>query len=180
MSNNASTIDTQQVHASTGSTTAKVSSPQATLPPLTSVKDTPAIVDATVFAGTASMNPIQTGDGTSHLSFVPIGGTFVDATNTTPDPTKSASPDATDKDGEDNALSPLTLPLVPLTEKSTSPPPIPIPPRSQSSGQSRANSPHGSPISGDDTDRELSSREAMSTLWRRVKALNRYHAAHHR
>jgi len=128
-----------------------------------------AVIDAAIFAGTTNENPVQVRDGTAPLSFVPIGGAFTSDTAAQTEPT---SPSTIDKDGEDHAPSPLALsPILPQSEKSVSPPPILIPPRSQSSDQSRANSVHSGLLSSPDPDRERFSQENLSTLWKRTKAL---------
>src|SRR5712675_106418 len=57
----------------------KIQSPQMTFPPVTPVKDSPTVVDTAVFAGMSNTGPVQTRDGTPRLSFVPIGGMFIDA-----------------------------------------------------------------------------------------------------
>jgi len=169
MSRNASPINSQQVHADNGTPTAEVSSPQATLPPSSPVQAIHTLVDAAVFAGSNIAGPIKIRDGTPHISFVPIRGTFTDATIA-----PQAEPiSPANKDGKNNAPSPLALSPTPSrTEKSPSPPPIPIPPRSQPGNQPGADSPHRSVLIGADTDRERHSPEDLSTLWRQVKALD--------
>src|SRR5882672_7546726 len=150
MSQNANPINPQMPPDNSTSAT-QIPSPQETLPPCSPVQATPTIVDAAVFAGTRTTGPVQVRDGTPHLSFVPIGGTFSDAT--TAPQTKPIG--HANKDGENNAPSPLALsPNPPRTEENSSPPPIPIPPRSQSSDQPGTNSVHRSVLIGADTDRE--------------------------
>jgi len=180
MTSNAGTIDTQQVHADSSHSTTKIQTSQTTLPPIVPAKSTLAAVDVAVFAGTNDANPVQARDRTPALSFVPIGGTFTYTNNTTPQ-TEPMDHPANNEDREDHAPSPLTLsPTSPQPEKSTSLSPIPIPPRPQHNRQSGTDSPRSSMLPGTDPDRERHGQEAMSTLWRRVKALHRYHAAHQR
>src|SRR5712671_6422651 len=179
MPSNASTIDTQQVPANDSNAPTEIPSSQVALP--TSVPDeaTNTIIDTAVFAGTTHAAPVQVRDGTAPLSFVPIGGTFTkDAATPQTEPTK---PSVTNKDGEDHAPSPLALSPIPAqSEKSTSPPPLPTPPRPQPGHESRANSVHSSMLTDPDTNRERDGSEDMSTLWRRIQALKRFHAAHNR
>src|SRR5712675_143141 len=105
MSNNAGTIDTQQVPANNRNAPTEIPSPQTTLPTSVPNEAANSVVDTTVFAGTTHAAPVQVRDGTAPLSFVPIGGTFVkDAT--TPQTEPISSPTA-DKDGENHAPSPL-------------------------------------------------------------------------
>jgi len=103
-------------------------------------------------------------------------------TNTAAAPqTEPIGPSNADKDGEDNAPSPLALsPIPPRSEKSPSPPPLPTPSRPQPSSQSRADSSHSGVLISSGADRECHSPEDLSTLWRQVKALDRYHTAHNR
>jgi len=130
MSSNADTINTQQVSTDNSNTTTKVQSPQAVFPPVTPIKDSPVVIDTAVFTGTSSTGPIQVRDGTPRLSFVPVGGAFIDADTITSLQSQPAAYLAAIKDGEDNAPLPLTLSLIPpCSEKSTSPIPLPIPPR---------------------------------------------------
>src|SRR5712671_5528817 len=82
MPRNASTIDTQQVHANSSDTATKIPSPQMALPPSTPTKTTDAIIDTAVFAGTTHTAPVQVRDGTTPLSFVPIGGAFTSDADT--------------------------------------------------------------------------------------------------
>jgi len=112
MPQNANTLDTKQMHADGSDTSAKIQSPQTTLHTNLPDEVTNAIVDAAVFAGTTHAAPIQAGDGTAPLSFVPIGGTF---TNSAVAPqAKPTSPSATNEDGKNHAPSPLTLsPVLP-------------------------------------------------------------------
>src|SRR5712672_634197 len=83
MSSNAGTINTQQVPTDGDNTTTKIQSPKTTFPPVTPVKDSPAVIDTAIFAGTSNTGPIQVRDGTPRLAFVPIGGTFIDANTIT-------------------------------------------------------------------------------------------------
>src|SRR5712672_1802693 len=177
MPNNANTIDTQQVLTNNGDAPAEISSPQATL--LTSIPNeaADAAIDTAVFAGTTHSAPVQVRDGTTPLSFVPIGGTFT--RNATTPQTEPTRPPIDDKDGEDHASSPLALSPIPAqSEKSASPPPIPTPPRPQPGHKSRANSIHSSLLTSPSTDRERDSSENLSTLWRRIQALKRFRAVH--
>src|SRR5712672_2152767 len=117
MSSNANTVNTQQVSTGNDNTTTQIQSSQATFPPIT-----PVIIDTAVFAGTNSTGPIQDRDGTPRLSFVPVGGTFIDADTIASLQSQPATYLAAIKDGEDNAPSPLTLsPVPPRSEKSASP-----------------------------------------------------------
>src|SRR5882757_9250918 len=104
MSNNADTLDTQQVHTDGSNTSAKIQSPQTALPTSSPNEATNTIGNAAVFAGSTHAAPIQVRNGTAPLSFVPIGGTF---TNDDVAPqAKPTSPSAIDKDGENHAPSP--------------------------------------------------------------------------
>src|SRR5712672_1520257 len=178
MSSNANTIDARQMHANSSSTSAKIPTPQTTLPPSSPIKTTHAIVDVAVFASTNHADPVQVRDGTAHLSFVPIGGTFTSNAAAQAEPT---NPSIVDKDGENHAPSPHALsPIPPRSEKSASPSPIPIPPRPQPDNLHRTDSDRRSLFPSPSPGREPNSPEAMSTLWKRVKALSWYHAAHQR
>src|SRR5882672_3323691 len=124
MSQNANTIDAQQMHTDGGNAATEVPSPQATLRTEHADTTTYAVVDAPIFAGTTNKDPVQARDGTAPLSFVPIGGAF---TNNATAQTKPTDPSILDKDREDHAPSPLALPsILPQSEENTSPPPIPI------------------------------------------------------
>jgi len=181
MSNNAGTINTQQVPTDNNNPAAKIQSPQMTLSPITPVKDSPTVIDTAIFAGTSSTGPVQVRDGTPRLSFVPIGGAFIDADTITSLQGQPAAYLTTIKDREDNAPSPLTLSPIPLcSEKSASPVLLPIPPRPQTDNRSGASSADSSVLTSADPDRDCYSRETLLTLWKRVKALGRYHAAHGR
>jgi len=141
MSNNASTINTQQVSTDNSNSATKVQSPQVAFPPITPFKDSPAVVDTAVFTGMSSTGPIQVRDGTPHLSFVPIRGAFIDADTIASLQSQPAAYLAAIKDGKDNALSPLSLsPVPPHSEKSASPSLLPIPPRPQADNHSGASS----------------------------------------
>src|SRR5712671_6280532 len=50
MSNNADTVNKQQVSADNSNPTTKVQSPQAAFPPITPVKDSPTVIDTAVFS----------------------------------------------------------------------------------------------------------------------------------
>src|SRR5712671_3528469 len=179
MSNNADTINTQQVSNDNNNPTAEVQSPQVTFPPVTPIKDSPTVIDTAIFAGTSSTGPIQVRDGTPHLSFVPIGGASFDADTATLLQGQLAAYLTAIKDREDNALSPLTLsPIPPRSEKSTSPVPLPIPPRPQADNRSGASSANDSVLTSADPDRDRYSPKTLLTLWERVKALGRYHTEH--
>src|SRR5712671_1748370 len=181
MSNNADTLKTQQVSTNNSNPTAKVQSPQMAFPPVTPVKDSPTVINTAVFAGMSSMGPVQVRDGTPCLSFVPVGGTFIDADTIASLQSQPAAYLATIKDGENNAPSPLTLsPIPPCSEKSASPIPLPIPPRPQTDNRSGASSTNNSVLTSADPDRDHYSRKTLLTLWKRVKALGRYHAEHGR
>src|SRR5712675_2885899 len=85
---------------------------------------TPAVIDTAVFAGMSSTGPVQVRDGTPRLSFVPVGGAFIDADTAASLQSQPATYLAAVQDGEDNAPSPLTLsPVPPHSEKSSSPVP---------------------------------------------------------
>jgi len=179
MPQDANALDTKQMCADGSNAPTKIQSPQTTLHTDLPNETTDAIIDAAVFAGTTHAAPVQAGDGTTPLSFVPIGGTFIDSA--VAPQTKPASLSVTNEDGKNHAPLPLTLSLVlPRSEKSASPSPIPIPLRPQPDNQSRANSVHSGLLTSPDPDRERYSTENLSTLWRGVKALKRYHAAHNR
>src|SRR5712671_5234839 len=64
MSSNADTVNTQQVSTGNDNTTTKIQSSQATFPPVTPIKDSPAVIDTAIFAGTSNTGPIQVRDGT--------------------------------------------------------------------------------------------------------------------
>src|SRR5712672_736448 len=181
MSSNANTVNTQQVSTGDDNTTTQLQGPQATFPPITPVKDSSAVIDTAIFAGTSSTNPVKVRDGTPRLSFVPIRGSFIDADTAASLQSQPAAYLTAIKDREDNALSPLTLsPIPPRSEKSTSPSPLPIPPRPQDDNRSRANSANDSILTSADPDRERYSPETLLALWKRVKALGRYHTEHRR
>src|SRR5712672_2104504 len=181
MSSNADTVDTQQMPTSNDNTTTKIQSSQATFPPVTTVKDSPAVIDTAVFAGMSSMGPVQVRDGTPRLSFVPIRGTFIDADTIASLQSQPATYLAAIQDRENNAPSPLTLsPIPPRSEKSTSPVPLPIPPRPQADNRSGASSTDNSVLTSADPDRDRYSPETLLTLWRQVKALGKYHTEHRR
>src|SRR5712672_2703338 len=172
MSSNANTVNPQQVPTDGNNTAAKIQSPKTTFPPVTPIKDSPAVINTAVFAGTSSTGPIQVRDGTPHLSFVPVGGTFIDADTIASLQSQPAAYLAAIKDGEDNAPSPLTLsPAPPCSEKSTSPIPLPIPPRPQADNRSGASSADNSVLTSADPDRDRYSCETLLMLWKRVKAL---------
>src|SRR5712672_3795660 len=179
MSNNASAINAQQVPANNSNAPTEIPSSQTALPTGVPNEATHSVVDAAVFAGTTHAAPVQIRDGTTPLSFVPIGGTFTkDAT--TPQ-TEPISPSVTNKDGEDHAPSPLTLSPIPMqSERSTSPSPLPTPPRPQLGRKPRTNSIHSSLLADPSTHRERDSSEDLPTLWRRIQALKRFRAAHNR
>src|SRR5712671_5824310 len=130
MPSDANTVDAQQVPAKGSNAPTEIPSSQAALPTSIPNEATDTIIDTAVFAGTTHATPIQIRDGTAPLSFVPIGGTFTkDAT--TPQ-TESISPSVANKDGEDHAPSPVALSPIPTqSERSTSLPPLPTPPRPQ-------------------------------------------------
>src|SRR5712671_6952774 len=179
MPNNANTVDTQQVRASGNNAPAEIPSSQVALPTSVPNEATNAVIDTAVFAGTTNAAPVQIRDRTAPLSFVPIGGTFTKDTITPQ--TEPTAPSATNKDGENHASSPLALSPIPAqSEKSTSPPPLPTPPRPQSGHKSWANSAHSSMLADPDTNRERDGSEDLSTLWRRIQALKRFRAAHNR
>jgi len=179
MSSNANTIYTQQVPTNGNNTAAKIQSPQTTFPPVTPIKDSPAVIDTAVFAGMSSTGPIQIGDGTPRLSFVPIGGTFIDADTISSLQSQPATYLAAIKDREDNAPSPLTLSSIPMrSEKSASPVPLPIPLRPQADNRSGASSANDSVLTSADPDRDRYSHETLLALWKQVKALGRYHTEH--
>src|SRR5712672_2476426 len=179
MSSNADTVNTQQVSTGSDNTTTKIQGSQATFPPVTPVKDSPAIIDTAIFAGTSSTGPIQVRDGTPRLAFVPLGGTFIDADTIASLQSQPTTYLAAIKDGENNAPSPLALsPTSPRPEKSASPSPIPIPPRSQTDNRSGAYSANDSILTSADPDRDRYSPETLLALWRRVKALGKYHTEH--
>jgi len=122
MSSNANTVDPQQVSADDNNTPAKIQSPETTLPPKSPLKDSPAVIDTAIFAGTDSRGPVQVRDGTPRLSFVPIGGALIDDDTAASLQSQPVAYLAAIKDREDNAPSPLTLSPIPLrSEKSTSP-----------------------------------------------------------
>jgi len=150
-------------------------------PPVTPVKDSPTVINTAVFAGMSSMGPVQVRDGTPCLSFVPVGGTFIDADTIASLQSQPAAYLATIKDREDNAPSPLTLsPIPPCSEKSASPTPLPIPPRPQTDNRSGAGSADNSVLTSADPDRDHYNHETLLTLWKQVKALRQYHAEHGR
>src|SRR5712675_1831176 len=181
MSSNANTVNTQQVSTGNNNTTTKIQSSQATFPPVTPVKDSPAVIDAAIFAGTSSTGPIQVRDGTPRLAFVPLRGAFIDADTIASLQSQPTTYLAAIKDGENNAPSPLTLsPVPPRSEKSTSPVPLPIPPRPQADNRSGASSANDSVLTSADPDRDRYSSETLLTLWRQVKALGKYHTEHRR
>src|SRR5712675_2976256 len=170
MSNNAGTINTQQVSTDNSNPAAKVQSPQMAFPPVTSVKDSPAIIDTAVFAGMSSMGPVQVRDGTSCLSFVPVGGAFIDPDTIASLQSQPAAYLAAIQDGENNAPSPLTLSLIPpRSEKSASPVPLPIPLRPQADNRSGASSANNSVLTSADPDRDRYSPETLLALWKWVK-----------
>jgi len=156
MSDNANTIEQQQVQPIDNvNTAAKVQSPQVAFPPVTPIKDSPVVIDTTVFAGTSSMGPIQVRDRTPCLSFVPIGGTFINADTITSLQSQPVAYLAAIKDGENNAPLPLTLsPIPPCSEKSASPIPLPIPLRPQTDNRSGASSANDSVLTSTDPDRD--------------------------
>src|SRR5712672_1387719 len=181
MSSNADTVDAQQMPANSNNATPKIQSSQATFPPVTPVKDSPAVIDTAIFAGTNSTSPIQARDGTPRLNFVPIGGTFIDDDTIASLQSQPATYLAAIKDREDNAPSPLTLsPIPPRSEKSASPSPLPIPPRPQTDNRSGASSANDSVLTSADPDRDRYSPETLLALWGRVKALGKYHTEHRR
>src|SRR5712672_2886067 len=181
MSNNADTVNTQQVSTANSDPAAKVQSPQVAFPPITPIKDSPTVIDTAVFAGTSSTGPVQVRDGTPHLSFVPVGGAFIDTNTIASLQSQPVAYLAAIKDGEDNAPSPLTLsPIPPRSEKSASPVPLPIPLRPQADNRSGANSADNSVLTSADPDRDRYSHETLLTLWKQVKALGQYHAEHGR
>src|SRR5712671_2564149 len=113
MSDNANTVNTQQVPTDNSNPAAKVQSPQAAFPPVTPIKDSPTVIDTAVFAGTSSTGPVQVRDRTPHLSFVPIRGAFIDADTIALLQSQPAAYLTTIKDGENNAPSPLSLSPIP-------------------------------------------------------------------
>jgi len=180
MSSNANTVQQQQMQPiNNGNPAAKVQSPQVAFPPVTPIKDSPTVVDATVFTGTSSTGPIQVRDGTPRLSFVPIGGAFIDTNTITSLQGQPVAYLTAIKDGEDNAPLPLTLSPVPLcSEKSALPSPLSIPLRPQTDNHSGASSAHDSVLTSADPDRDCYSHETLLTLWKWVKALGWYHTEH--
>jgi len=183
MSPNANTTDKQQMstHNSHANSTTEIPSTEVTLSTVAPSKDDPIVLDATVFAGTNTMGPVQTRDGTPHLSFVPIGGTFVTDNKDDPPPTQPKEHPTTNKEGGDNAPTPLSLsPIPPHSEKSTSPTPLPIPPRPQNPRHPGTDSDHDSTLTSHDPDRDRYSPKTLLRLWRRVKALKQYYTEHHR
>jgi len=127
----------------------------------------------------SNTGPVQTRDGTPRLSFVPIGGMFIDADTITSLQSQPAAYLAAIQDGENNAPSPLTLsPIPPRSEKSASPVPLPIPLRPQTDNRSGASSANNSVLTSADPDRDRYSPETLLTLWKRVKALGQYHTEH--
>jgi len=116
------------------------------------------------------MGPIQVRDGTPCISLVPIGGVFFDTATAAALQSQPVEYLTTIKDGENNALSPLTLSLVPLcSEKSASPMPLPIPLQPQTDNRSRDNSATDSVLTRADPDRDRYSQEMLLTLWKWVK-----------
>src|SRR5712672_2429851 len=181
MSSNANTVNPQQVPTDGNNTAAKIQSPKTTFPPVTPIKDSPAVIDTAVFAGTSSTGPVQVRDGTPRLSFVPVGGAFIDDDTIASLQSQPTTYLAAIKDREDNAPSPLTLsPVPPRSEKSTSPVPLPIPPRPQDDNRSGASSANNSVLTSADPDRDRYSPETLHSLWERVKALGKYHTEHRR
>src|SRR5712675_1680152 len=120
------------------------------------------VLNTVVFAGTSSTGPVQAGDGTPRLSFVPIGGAFIDADTIASLQSQPVAYLAAIKDGENNAPSPLTLsPVPPRSEKSASPIPLPIPPRPQTDNHSGATSADSGVLTSADPDRDCYSHETL-------------------
>jgi len=138
MSNNASASNNRQVltnYEQTTPTTPKISTTQTTLQPAAT------ILDATIFARQNVQSSVQIRDGTPCLSLVPIGGAFIDITTATALQSQPAEYLAAIKNGEDNALSPLTLSPIPArSEETASPALLPIPPRLKNHSQPGAGS----------------------------------------